>query len=299
MPEWLNDASKLSILRQLYPEDAIKRAKSIGSYCSSIGAYSPSNGLVAVREAVAEFIKRRDGFPANPNHIYLTNGASEGIARILNVIVSDPQVGVMIPIPQYPLYTATLAMLNARPVEYFLDETQGWTLTTEELQRALNEGRQRGCDVRALVIINPGNPTGSCLSRERLQDIVRFCHRERLVLLSDEVYQENIYDPVSQPFFSAKRVLCEMGPAYAENVELVSFHSASKGLLGECGRRGGYFECFGLDEQVMEQLFKVASVSLCSNVLGQVMVSLMVDPPKKGDESYEMYRTEREAIWGA
>ena len=89
----------------------------------------------------------------------------------------------------------------------------------------------------------------------------------------------------------------EMGKEYSNEIELISFHSTSKGLLGECGRRGGYFECHNLDNEVMDQLFKVASVSLCSNLMGQIMVSLMVDPPKPGDESYPLYESERSFIW--
>ncbi len=146
-------------------------------------------------------------------------------------------------------------------------------------------------------MINPGNPTGQVFSREDLQEIIRFCRDERLVLLADEVYQDNIYYPEKAPFLSVKRVLMELGPEYSEQVELVSFHSTSKGLIGECGHRGGYFECHNLDRQVQTQLFKVASVSLCSNIMGQVMVSLMVNPPQPGDESFPLYQQERTELF--
>ena len=146
------------------------------------------------------------------------------------------------------------------------------------------------------MIINPGNPTGQVLNREDLQEIIRFCRDERLVLLADEVYQENIYYPEKAPFLSAKQVLMEMGPEFSDQVELVSFHSTSKGLIGECGQRGGYFECHNLDKEVQAQLFKVSSVSLCSDVLGQVMVSLMVNPPRPGDESFALYQQERNSL---
>lgn len=298
MKDWLNDPEKLKHLRALYPSDAIERAKRISQFCPSIGAYSASNGLFAVRRAVADFIERRDAFPSDPDKIYLTNGASEGIARVMNAIISNSNVGIMIPVPQYPLYTATLAMLNGKPVEYFLNESEGWSMKLSELERSLKEGRSKGIEVRALVLINPGNPTGSILTEQNLKELIKFCRDERLIILADEVYQDNIYEPETMPFRSVKRVLHEMGPEYSEVVELVSFHSTSKGLLGECGRRGGYFECHGLDQNVMDQLFKVASVSLCSNLMGQIMVSLMADPPKIGDESYENYIKERQAIWG-
>lgn len=298
MKDWLNDSEKLKHLKKLYPSDAIERAHIITKFCPSVGAYSASNGLFPVRKAVAEFIEKRDGFPSDPDCIYLTNGASEGIARVMNTIISNDNVGIMIPVPQYPLYTATLAMLNGKAVEYFLQESTGWSLKLEELERSLNEAKSRGIDVRALVLINPGNPTGSILTIENLKELIHFCRRERLIILADEVYQDNIYEPEIHPFYSVKRVLMEMGPEYSQSIELISFHSTSKGLLGECGRRGGYFECHNLDSDVMAQFFKVASVSLCSNLMGQIMVSLMVDPPKIGDESYELYETERKSIWG-
>jgi aspartate/methionine/tyrosine aminotransferase len=293
--EWLKDEGKLGKLSELYASDAIKRAQTISQHCPAIGAYSGSNGLLSVRTAVAEFIERRDGYPSHPDLIYLTNGASEGIARMLNAIVAHPGVGVLVPIPQYPLYTGTLAMLNAHAVPYYLNESEEWSLPAAELRRAIRAGREQGIDVRALVIINPGNPTGSVLTRDCLREIVHICAEERLVLLADEVYQDNVYDAGEKPFVSAKEIVCELG--LQETLELVSFHSTSKGLLGECGRRGGYLECSGLDKAVMEQLFKVASVSLCSNVLGQLMVGLMVDPPRPGDESYALYEKERNATW--
>jgi len=296
--QWLHDEQKLAILRQLYPNDAISRAQKISAHeYLNIGAYTNSNGLAFVREAVARFIERRDHFPSSADSIYLTNGASEGIARVLNAIVSGPSVGVLIPIPQYPLYTATLAMLNARAVPYHLNEESEWELSPTELRKVIQSARDnQGIDVRALVIINPGNPTGSVLSHDCLREIVKICHEEGLVLLADEVYQDNIYDPKRKPFISAKKVVCELG--LQQEVELFSFHSTSKGLLGECGRRGGYYECSGIDAEVMEQLFKVASVSLCSNVLGQLTVGLMVDPPKHDDESFALYELERQEIWG-
>ncbi|KAJ2814316.1 alanine transaminase, partial [Coemansia erecta] len=99
----------------------------------------------------------------------------------------------MIPIPQYPLYTATLAHLNAQAIPYYLQEESDWQLSVADLERALGEARAQGVDVRAMAVINPGNPTGGCLLEDNIADIVRFCERERLVILADEVYQTNIY----------------------------------------------------------------------------------------------------------
>ena len=123
----------------------------------------------------------------------------------------------------------------------------------ESLQRALDAG----IDVNSFVLINPGNPTGQVLTRSNLHDIVEFCSHHNLVLLADEVYQENVYAPDAE-FVSAKRAAAEMGLLDASAIELVSFHSTSKGVFGECGRRGGYMELVGIDPAVEDQLYKLA-----------------------------------------
>ena len=94
---------------------------------------------------------------------------------------------------------------------------------------------------------------------------------------------------------SAKKVALETPGC--ENLQLVSFHSTSKGLIGECGRRGGYMELHNIDRYVQSQVFKLASCSLCSTVSGQVMTSLMVKPPKLGDESYDLFSKEEHEIF--
>jgi alanine transaminase len=149
----------------------------------------------------------RDGYDSDPENIFLTAGASQGVQFILQCLIQSPKVGVMIPIPQYPLYTATLALCNGRPVPYYLDEQSGWGLSVKELERSLAEARKQGTDVRALCVINPGNPTGNCLDESNIRDIIQFCVDKRLVLLADEVYQTNTYRSEQKPFHSFKRVV--------------------------------------------------------------------------------------------
>lgn len=96
-----------------------------------------------------------------------------------------------------------------------------------------------------MVVINPGNPTGQVLRREDLEALIKICHRNELVIVADEVYQQNTYKD-NLPFLSVRKVLAEMGEPYSDNVELISMHSISKGLLGECGFRGGYFEAHNM-----------------------------------------------------
>jgi alanine transaminase len=287
----------LPIVSQLYPQDAIERARTLLSSIGSVGAYSHSQGVPSIRQTVANFLQERDAHAANPNHIFLTQGASSGVQTLLSMLTENPNSGIMIPIPQYPLYSASLALYGSTPVPYYLDESTGWSLDTEQLIQVVSSARKSGTDVRALVIINPGNPTGQCLSAENVRDVITFCHEQKLVLLADEVYQTNIYEPEQRPFVSFKKALMEHPDAdVRENVELVSFHSISKGMIGECGRRGGYFECVNIDGEILEQIYKMASVSLCPNLHGQILVDLMCNPPRAGDASYESYTGEIKGI---
>ena len=194
------------------------------------------------------------------------------------------------------MYSATLSLINATPVQYYLNEDQDWGLSVDGLKKSVDEARAKGVDVRALAIINPGNPTGQCLTEENIREIIDFAQKEKLVLLADEVYQTNIYKPDQRPFHSFKKVLRSMGDDY-NNVELFSFHSTSKGMIGECGRRGGYLECVNIDDDVLAQLYKVASISLCPNVHGQIMTDLMTNPPVEGDASFEQYNRETKGIY--
>mmetsp|Transcript_23246 Transcript_23246/g.38531 ORF Transcript_23246/g.38531 Transcript_23246/m.38531 type:complete len:515 (-) Transcript_23246:70-1614(-) len=282
----------------LFPQDAIDRARLIKEGLNGVGtgAYSHSQGAMMFRKDIAAFIQERDGLEANPDDIFMTNGASSGIAMVLQCLIANENCGVMIPIPQYPIYSATMDLNGGHKVGYFLNEESNWDLNMAELERSYKEASDNGVEVRGLVLINPGNPTGQVLSESAVQDIVRFCAKHNLVLLADEVYQENIYDEDAK-FTSCKKAAHDAG--VTDQMELASFHSTSKGLYGECGRRGGYMELVGFDEQVKGHIYKLASSSLCSVISGQVMTSLMCRGPQPGDASYESHEAEKAAIFGS
>lgn len=291
-------------LSKHFPSDARQRAKDILADVGSVGAYSHSKGASSIRKHVKEFIQERDGGHASDEElIYLTSGASGGVQLLMQVLIAGPETGIMIPIPQYPLYSAALSLYNAQPVRYHLDAHDDWSTDVEAMGKSVDEARSRGVDVRAVVIINPGNPTGSCLTLENIQNIIRMAHDKNLVILADEVYQANIFQPREKPFYSFKKVLKDFGSssnaadqALANDVELVSFHSISKGVTGECGRRGGYFELCNISPDVESQIYKMASVNLCPSVQSQIGVDMLVKPPAKGEESYETYTSEVQAI---
>ncbi|EME88090.1 uncharacterized protein MYCFIDRAFT_125681 [Pseudocercospora fijiensis CIRAD86] len=283
-----------------YKSDVIQRAKKLLKDVKSVGAYSQSQGAPGIRKSVAEFIERRDGYASDPEHIYLCGGASAGVNALMSVICSSPQTGVLVPIPQYPLYTATLSLLNAQVVPYYLKEESNWSTDVGDMRAALKEAQKKGIDVRAVVVINPGNPTGGSLDADHIKSVIELAAEEKLVVLADEVYQTNVFEG---EFTSFKKCLRELQKSEAnkdgkfDNLELASLHSVSKGMVGECGHRGGYYEMVGFDPEVVAQIYKFVSIMLCPPVVGQCIVELMVNPPKEGEPSYPQYREEYDTIF--
>lgn len=278
------------------PPDVEKRAKEIiKQVAGGTGAYSHSKGIPAFRNHVAKFIAERDGHPSDPEHVFLCAGASSGIEKVMSALIEGPNDAVLVPIPQYPLYSALVTLMGGTMIGYYLEEDKGWGFNLESTKAAIAKARADGLNPKGFVVINPGNPTGQLMSSDDLTEIVKLCKSENLMLLSDEVYQENVYVN-TKSFVSMKKIVRDLGPAYDE-FELASFHSTSKGLIGECGRRGGYMELCGFDDNVEGEIFKLACMGLCPNLDGQMMTGLMVNPPKPGEPSFELYTSERKAIY--
>jgi alanine transaminase len=280
-----------------YPSDVKQRAKELLKATGageSAGCYSDSAGVELVRRHCADYITERDGHPSSWEDIVCTTGASEAVRAVLALINSGVKdgipSGVMIPIPQYPLYTATLAEYGMHPISYYLDEDNEWSLSIKELQRSLEQNKSK-CRPKALVVINPGNPTGSVLSKTNIQEIIKFAKTNGLMIIADEVYQHNIYAEGAQ-FHSFKKIMTEMG----DKLELASLMSASKGYMGECGLRGGYAEIINLRPDVKAMFLKMLSARLCSSVLGQMALDCIVSPPKPGSPSYDLHEKEKKEV---
>jgi alanine transaminase len=279
-----------------YKQDVIDRARTLLKGVQTVGAYSHSQGVPTIRESVAKFIERRDGFSTDPKNLFLTGGASSGVNTLLNVICANKSSGVLVPIPQYPLYTATLALLNAHCVPYYLEEGKAWGTDVEAIRESVLVAKRAGIDVRAIVVINPGNPTGASLSPDDIKDVLDLAVEENLVVIADEVYQTNVFVGEFTAFKKRLGQLQQKFPGKYDKVELASLHSVSKGMVGECGHRGGYFELVNFDPEVQAQIYKFISIMLCPSVIGQCLVELMVNPPKEGEPSYELYTKEYNGI---
>ena len=142
-----------------FPEDAKAQAKRILEGCKgqSIGSYTDSCGLMVVREDIAKYIEQRDGYPSDPKNIVLCTGASDGIKSIMTLLLTgsggDDRAGFMIPIPQYPLYSAAISEYGAHPIPYYLNEKNKWSLDVSELERAIAEAKTR-CKPRYSICSN-------------------------------------------------------------------------------------------------------------------------------------------------
>ena len=257
------------------PDEVCQRARYLlDNTQGGPGAYSASPGVQVIREEVANFIKRRDGYDSDPNHIYLTEGASQAVQTILEMLITDERSGVLLPFPTYPLYTASLDLYGGKLIPYFLNENDGWSLDPEELDVVFQKASHKGINPKVLVVINPGNPTGRVLSEKNMEKIVQFCEKYQVILLADEVYQENIYG--EDKFVSFKKVCHKLGTRFP----LFSFHSISKGFMGECGHRSGYLEVENVHQSFLDQLTKLRSICLAPNTIGQYLFGTYCNPPK-------------------
>jgi aspartate/methionine/tyrosine aminotransferase len=180
-------------------------------------------------------------------------------------------------------------------VSYYPDEDNDWALTQEILVEAYQKATADGVHVKCIVVINPGNPTGAILDKPSINGVVNFAEQHGLAIVADEVYQDNLYGGTFISMASA---------VGGRDIPLFSLHSISKGFAGECGHRGGYMELRnmpqveGTDLNLTEVLLKQASVSLCSNTVGQAIIYMLVNPPEKGSVLYDTYQDEKNAVLG-
>jgi alanine-synthesizing transaminase len=208
--------------------------------------YAPSVGILAAREAVAADCGRR-GMPISPERVIITSGTSEGIELALTAL-AEAGDEVLVPVPTYPLYTAVLAKIGARPVFYRTDPERGWLPDVDHVRSLITS------KTRALVVIDPNNPTGATYPAGIRRDLVELADRHNFPLLADEVYADLAFDgPV--PAIAAEY----------PDAPVISFSSLSKAYLAP-GWRAGWMAVGGdarLDE-VLEAIKKLADGRLCA-----------------------------------
>jgi alanine transaminase len=266
-----------------------ERAKEfLASISGGLGAYSPGQGHLIIRQHIAEFITKRFGVESDPFNVLLTHGATVGMKRVFELFVANEKCGVIVPLPAFPAYQGMIHIRRGVVIPAYLDEATSWSLPLAELRRAHDEATLRGIDVRVLVLINPSNPTGAVMLRRELADILQFCDERGIVLVADEVYMDNIYT-AERPFVSMRKVAAELG---LKRIQIISLNSVSKGLLGECGQRGGYMEFHNFSKEFVAQVHKMSTMDQGSATVGQLLVDLLVRPPTSR-ECKEIWDRER------
>lgn len=142
-----------------------------------------------MRDKISEFIIKRDNVPySDPKNIFITNGAGEGVKLVFNMLIRGGNDGIMIPIPQYPLYSALITLNGGTMIPYYLDESKNWALDTADVKKKITESKKKGINIRCIVVINPGNPTGQVLSKGNIEEIIDICNSNDILIIADEVY---------------------------------------------------------------------------------------------------------------
>ena len=217
--------------------------------------YSDSRGIQSARRAVVHHYQLQEGFPAlDIDDVWLGNGASELIQMALQALVNDGDE-VLIPIPDYPLWTAVTNLAGAKPVHYRCDEDDDWNPDLEDLESKITP------NTRVIVVINPNNPTGAVYPRETLVRIADLARKHDLVLMADEIYDKILYD-------DAVHILLAI---VATDVLCLTFNGLSKAYR-VCGYRSGWLVVTGPRERAsdyLEGITLLASMRLCPNVPAQ------------------------------
>lgn len=225
--------------------------------------YCPSAGIMTAREAIAEEYSGR-GWTVSPDRVLVTSGTSEAIELALTALV-DPGTNVLVPMPTYPLYTAVLAKLGGEPVYYRTDPAQGWTPDLEHLERVITPA------TRALVLIDPNNPTGAMYSAEVRLRLIAFAEKHGIPILADEVYGDLGYEGSVPPLGSL-----------APDAAVISLSSLSKGYVAP-GWRTGWVAVSNTPrlDDVVAAMRKLADGRLCSTTPMQHAIA----PALRGDRA--------------
>ena len=219
--------------------------------------YTDSKGLFAQRKAVVHYTQEKNVRGVTVDDVYLGNGASELIAMSMNALLDDGDE-VLIPAPDYPLWTAVVGLSGGTPVHYLCDEQAGWTPDIADIRRRITP-RTKG-----IVVINPNNPTGALYPPEVLLEIVEVARQHQLIVFADEIYDKTLYDGNVHTSIAS----------LADDVLFITFNGLSKNYRS-CGYRAGWMIVSGEKRHArdyIEGLNMLASLRLCSNTPGQLAI---------------------------
>ena len=224
---------------------------------SNASAYSDSKGIFAARKAIMQYCQEKGIQGVNLDDVYTGNGVSELIVLSMNALLNDGDE-VLVPMPDYPLWTAAVSLSSGTPVHYLCDESKDWAPDLNDLRKKITPR------TKAIVVINPNNPTGAIYSKEVLLELTQIAREHGLILFADEIYDKMLYDGEKHISLAS----------LSTDVVIITFNGLSKNYRS-CGYRAGWMFVSGDKEMVrdyIEGLNMLASMRLCANVPGQYAI---------------------------
>ena len=219
--------------------------------------YTDSKGLFAPRKSVVHYTQEKNITGVAVDDVYLGNGASELIVMALNGLLDEGDE-ILVPAPDYPLWTAAVSLSGGKPLHYLCDEQSDWMPDIEDIRRKISPS------TRGIVIINPNNPTGALYPAGVLLQIVELARQHRLIVFADEIYDKTVYDGNTHTSIAS----------LADDVLFLTFNGLSKNYRS-CGYRAGWMVVSGNKKcarDYIEGLNMLASMRLCSNTPGQLAI---------------------------
>jgi len=219
--------------------------------------YSDSKGMFAARKAIMHYCQSKNISGVGLEDIYIGNGASELIVMAMQGLLNNGDE-VLVPAPDYPLWTAAVTLAGGTPRHYLCDEANEWNPDLADIRSKITE------HTRAIVVINPNNPTGALYSNEILNEIIQLARERQLIIFADEIYDKMLYDGASHTSMAS----------LANDVLFVTLNGLSKNYRA-CGYRAGWMVLSGEKKHAQDYingLTILASMRLCSNVPGQFAI---------------------------
>ena len=219
--------------------------------------YSDSKGLFAARKAIMHYTQLKKIAGVTIDDIYIGNGASELIVMCMQGLL-NPGDEVLVPAPDYPLWTAAVTLAGGTPRHYICDEANEWNPDLKDMRSKVTP------NTRAIVVINPNNPTGAVYSDETLKAIIQLAREHNLIVFADEIYDKVLYDGATHTSIAS----------LADDVLFVTLNGLSKNYRA-CGYRSGWMVVSGAKKSAQDYLDGLnilASMRLCSNVPGQYAI---------------------------
>ncbi|MEK9771315.1 MAG: pyridoxal phosphate-dependent aminotransferase [Nitrosomonadales bacterium] len=224
---------------------------------SKASGYTESHGFFEPRKSIMQYTQEKDIKNVDVDDIIIGNGVSELIVMAMQGLINNGDE-VLIPMPDYPLWTAAVTLAGGKPIHYECNESDSWYPDLDDIKSKVTK------NTKAIVVINPNNPTGSLYPKNILQDIVKVARENNLIIFADEIYDKVIYDKKKHISIAS----------LADDIVFVTMNGLSKNYRA-CGYRAGWLILSGDKKKAkdyMDGLNMLASMRLCSNVPGQLAI---------------------------